>query len=51
MKTDKFNKFCEQDKLAISADKNINIADIKIKNPDNPAQLLNAKLITAKVLL
>jgi hypothetical protein len=51
MKTDKFNKFCEQDKLAISADKNINITDIKIKNPDNPAQLLNAKLITSEVLL
>jgi hypothetical protein len=29
--------------------KNYHISDIKIKNPDNPAQLLNAKLITFKV--
>jgi Zn finger protein HypA/HybF involved in hydrogenase expression len=54
MKTDKFEQFCEVDKLAISADKNIDIADIKIKNPDNlynTVQFLDAKLITAKVLL
>jgi NgoPII restriction endonuclease len=51
MKTEKFNSFPEKDKKEILNLKkeNYSIEDVEIKNPNNPAQLLNAKLITFKV--
>jgi len=49
IRKEKFDSFSEEDKIAINSAQNISITDIKIKNPDNPAQLLNAKLITAGV--
>ncbi|HBF88452.1 MAG TPA: restriction endonuclease [Bacteroidales bacterium] len=52
MKTEKFNSFSDEDKnslLNLKVD-NYKIADTKIKNPNNPAQLIDAKLITFKVL-
>lgn len=45
-----FDAFCEEDKSAIKNDKNIKIANIQIENPDNCAQLLDAKLITIEVM-
>ncbi len=48
MRKDKFNSFCSDDKDKIMTNKNIVITDIQIKNPDNPAKLLDAKLITVE---
>jgi NgoPII restriction endonuclease len=51
MKTEKFDSFPEKDKkklLSLKKEKYA-IEDVEIKNPNNPAQLLNAKLITFKV--
>ncbi len=51
MKTDKFNSFPTADKMALQNLKkeNYSFEDVQIKNPNNPAQLLNCKLITFKV--
>jgi hypothetical protein len=51
MKTEKFDSFPEKDKKALLSltKENYAIEDVEIKNPNNPAQLLNAKLITFKV--
>jgi hypothetical protein len=50
MRNKKYDSFNEEDKKEIINDKNISINDIKIKNPDNPAQLITAKLITMEIL-
>jgi len=49
MREDKFNSQGAEDKNKIITHPNIKITNIKIKNPDNPANLLNAKLITLEV--
>jgi len=49
MLKDKFVSFSNEDKMAICNNPDISIIDIEIKNPDNPAQLLDAKLITIGV--
>ena len=49
MREDKFNKQDAKDKENIINHKNIEIKNIKIKNPDNPANLINEKLITLEV--
>jgi hypothetical protein len=43
---DKFNTFDEKDIKELKECKNLSIKDIKIKEPDNPARLKDAKLIT-----
>ena len=45
---EKFNTFANRQNLMDLCDKNdaLSIADVRIKNPDNPAKLVNAKLIT-----
>jgi hypothetical protein len=50
MRSDKYHSLPNADKEAIETNENINIKDIKIKNPDNPAKLIEAKLITLEVL-
>ncbi len=51
MKTEKFNSFPTADKTALQNLKKVNYSfeDTQIKNPNNPAQLLDCKLITFKV--
>lgn len=51
MKTEKFNSFPADDKTALQNLKkeNYSFEDAQIKNPNNPAQLLDCKLITFKV--
>ncbi len=51
MKTEKFNSFPNADKMALEnlTKANYSFEDTKIKNPNNPAQLLDCKLITFKV--
>lgn len=45
MRESKYNTFEEADKSLIENDKEITVENIDIKNPDNPAKLLKAKLI------
>jgi len=49
MREDKFDSFSYNDRNTISNHDDINATDIKIKDPDNPANLLNAKLVTLEV--
>jgi hypothetical protein len=51
MRTDKFNAFPINDRNALIEleKKDYSIADVKIKEPDNPANLIDAKLITYKL--
>ncbi len=49
MRKEKFDSFSKSDRDQINRNSNISINDVKIKNPDNPAQLLDAKLITVGV--
>ncbi len=51
MREEKYNTFCTSDKQAIESNQSITINNIRIKNPDNPAQLLNAKLIKIEVTI
>ena len=46
--TDKYNSFpaSQISELDLLTDNNFNISDVKIKMPDNPSVLKNAKLIT-----
>lgn len=50
MQEDKFNSFNSNDIKSLSKHNDITIKDIKIKDPDNPAKLINAKLIILEVL-
>jgi len=45
MSEEKYNSFPEKDKKVLEDDKEILIKNVKINNPNNPAKLLNAKLI------
>jgi hypothetical protein len=51
LKTEKFDSFPKEDRdnLIDMKKENYSLKDIKIKNPNNPAQLLDCKLITFKV--
>lgn len=49
MRDKKFTSFNASDTDQLSSTDGISITDIKIKDPDNPATLLNAKLITLEV--
>jgi hypothetical protein len=46
MLKNKFDSFPENDIDAIMKDKQINVSDVKIKNPNNPEKKIQAKLIT-----
>ena len=43
---DKYNTFANRSELEAIENSNLHITDIQIKNPDNPAKLKKAKLIT-----
>ena len=48
MKSDKFNSFCDSDKVNLFNlvdNENFFIKDIKIKNPNNPAELMDIKFM------
>lgn len=51
MKKEKYDSLPSQDKESIEniEDENVAIQDIKIKNPNNPVQLIDAKLLVFKV--
>ena len=50
MKLEKYSSMPTEDREILEQLENINIQDIKIKNPNNPIQLVDVKLITFKVL-
>jgi hypothetical protein len=50
MKSSKYDSFSNEDKLSLEANKDITIQDVKIKNPNNPANLIDSKLLVFKVL-
>jgi hypothetical protein len=45
MLKNKFDSFPKKDIDAIIGDKQIKLRDVKIKNPNNPAKTIDAKLI------
>ncbi len=49
MKLEKYNTMPQEDKNILEQLNNIHIKDVKIKNPNNPIQLIDAKLLTFKV--
>ena len=51
MKKSKYDSLVKQDKEAIENidNENIEVKDVKIKNPNNPVQLIDAKLLVFKV--
>lgn len=50
MRETKFNSFDAEDRNSILRNKQITVKDIRIKNPDNPANLVKAKLITLEIV-
>jgi len=51
MKKEKYNSLPSEDRESIEniENDNIEIQDIRIKNPNNPVQLIDAKLLVFKV--
>ncbi len=49
MRSEKYNTFPQQDIEQLESISEVNIEDVQIKNPNNPVQLINAKLLTYKV--
>lgn len=49
VREDKFNSFNSSDRESLSDHSDIVINDIEIRDPNNPAKLLKAKLITLEV--
>ncbi|CAC9598094.1 Type II restriction enzyme NgoPII (EC 3.1.21.4) [uncultured Gammaproteobacteria bacterium] len=50
MRKTKYQSFSEADINDITKNENLSVTDIKIKDPDNPAKLIDATLITIEVL-
>jgi len=50
MRKTKYQSFSEADINDITKNENLSVTDIKIKDPDNPAKLIDATLITMEVL-
>jgi len=48
MRKDKYNTFPKDDSKKLEANKDISVKDIKIKDPNNPAKIIEAKLISFK---
>ena len=48
IRKDKYDSFPKEDSKKIEANKDISVKDIKIKDPNNPAKLVEAKLISFK---
>ena len=48
LRRDKYNSFPKEDRSKIEGNKSISVNDIKIRDPNNPAKLVEAKLISYK---
>lgn len=49
LSTDKYLSYPLESRMKIETDENISIKDIQVNNPNNPADLIDAKLITLKL--
>ena len=49
LSTEKYLTYPYESRVKIEADENISIKDIKVNNPNNPVDLIDAKLITLKL--
>lgn len=49
MRTSKFDEFSNKDKMLINTFDDITVVDVKVQNPDNPAVLINSKLIKMEI--
>ncbi len=49
MRLEKYNSFEQEEKDKLQYHQHIHLKDIQIKNPNNPAQLIDAKLITMEI--
>ncbi len=50
MRKNKYNDFPKSDRTMVEKLDNLDIKDLKIKNPNNPANLIDVKLIVFKVV-
>jgi hypothetical protein len=48
MRKSKYDSFPKEDKIAIEKETGVTIKDVKIQNPDNPANQIQAKLIVVR---
>ncbi|MEJ2437425.1 MAG: NgoPII family restriction endonuclease [Sulfurovaceae bacterium] len=48
MKLDKYNSLPSADREAVENRSNVSVSDVRIKNPNNPVQLVDAKLLVSK---
>jgi len=46
IRTEKYNEFPKQDRESIEADTRISVSNIKIRDPNNPAKYVGAKLVS-----
>jgi len=49
MKKDKYNSMPLEDREAVERLVNVSVGDVKIKNPNNPVQLMEGKLFVFKI--
>jgi hypothetical protein len=42
----KYDSFSQEDIISLENEERINVKTVKIKNPNNPAQLMDAELLT-----
>ena len=49
MRKDKYNSYSKEDKSRVENNKEISIKDVKIRDPNNPAKQIEAKLLTYKL--
>lgn len=49
LSTEKYLSYPSESRTKIESDENISIKDIQVNNPNNPVNLINAKLITLKL--
>ncbi len=48
MKLDKYSNLSSTDREAVENHSNVSVSDVRIKNPNNPVQLMDAKLLVFK---
>lgn len=49
MKLDKYNSLPQTDREAVENHSSVSVSDVRIKNPNNPVQLVDAKLLVFKI--
>jgi len=50
MKKEKYNSMPLEDREAVERLVNVSVGDVKIKNPNNPVQLMDGKMLVFKII-